>query len=65
MTEYATRFIEQFLDMALAVSPWLLLGLVAAGLLRVFLPTSLLQRWLGKAGWPWLWRWSYSPLHPI
>jgi len=49
--EYASRFLDQLTAMALAVAPWLLLGLVAAGLIRVFLPTSVLQRWLGKEGW--------------
>ena len=34
----------------LEVAPWLLGGLILAGVLKVFLPSSVLQRWLGGEG---------------
>lgn len=41
--------LELFLDAA----PWLLLGLLAAGLIKAWVPDSLLTRWLGGNGlWP-------------
>jgi uncharacterized membrane protein YraQ (UPF0718 family) len=39
--------------LSLDAAPWLLLGLVLAGLIRALLPTDLAQRWLGGNGaWP-------------
>lgn len=37
----------------LDAAPWLLLGLAAAGLIKAWLPETLLSRWLGGSGtWP-------------
>lgn len=36
--------------MALSVAPWLLLGLLVAGLIRPLIPQTLMQRWLGGHG---------------
>ena len=41
------------LDLYLDAAPWLLLGLIAAGLIKAWLPEGLLNRWLGGRGpWP-------------
>ncbi|MBL8815421.1 MAG: SO_0444 family Cu/Zn efflux transporter [Planctomyces sp.] len=32
------------------MAPWLVLGLIAAGLLKAWFPTQLVHRWLGKSG---------------
>lgn len=41
------------LELYLDAAPWLLLGLVAAGLIKAWVPESLLSRWLGGSGpWP-------------
>lgn len=41
------------LELYLDAAPWLLLGLVAAGLIKAWLPETLLSRWLGGTGlWP-------------
>lgn len=42
--------LHEILSIALAAAPWLLLGLGAAGLVKAFIPESLLQRWLGGCG---------------
>lgn len=49
--------IEELLSNTLVVlldaSPWLLLGIIAAGLIKAWLPEGLLNRWLGGEGlWP-------------
>lgn len=36
--------------LALDAAPWLLLGLIAAGLIHAFVPTARLSRWLGGGG---------------
>ncbi len=47
--ELLSNTLELYLDAA----PWLLLGLVAAGLIKAWLPETLLSRWLGGTGpWP-------------
>lgn len=38
------------LDMALSAAPFLLLGLVVAGLIRPFIPEAVMRRWLGGRG---------------
>ncbi len=43
-------FLLNTLDLALEAAPWLLLGLVVAGLLKAWLPTSRLARRLGHGG---------------
>jgi hypothetical protein len=41
------------LALYLDAAPWLLLGLAAAGLIKAWLPETLLSRWLGGTGpWP-------------
>jgi len=45
--------LQNSLDIYLDAAPWLLLGLIAAGLIKAWLPEGLLQRWLGGHGpWP-------------
>jgi uncharacterized membrane protein YraQ (UPF0718 family) len=39
------------LDLTLDAAPWLLLGLIVAGLLKAFLPDRVLSRWIGGRGW--------------
>ncbi len=47
--EIFSNLAEIFLDAA----PWLLLGFVAAGLIKILLPDDLLNHWLGGEGlWP-------------
>lgn len=48
-----TELFNNTLGLYLDAAPWLLLGLVAAGLIKAWLPDSLLTRWLGGTGlWP-------------
>ncbi|HBK36884.1 MAG TPA: hypothetical protein DDZ35_08610 [Halomonas sp.] len=42
--------ITELLQIALTAAPWLLLGLVIAGLVKAWLPERLLQRWMGGRG---------------
>lgn len=42
--------LDEILAVALAASPWLLLGFLAAGVLRALLPPERLVRWLGGRG---------------
>lgn len=44
------NFLETILDLALDIAPWLLMGLVIAGLIKAFLPQDVLQRWIGGSG---------------
>ncbi|WP_235263443.1 permease [Nitrincola sp. A-D6] len=39
--------IAGFLSVALSAAPWLLLGLLIAGLIKSYMPEQLLQRWMG------------------
>lgn len=41
---------QEILGLALDVAPWLLLGLLVAGLIKGLVPDSLLQRWVGGNG---------------
>ena len=43
-------FLENTLELALVSAPWLLFGLVAAGLIRAWLPMELVGRSLGGSG---------------
>ena len=43
-------FLHNLLHVVLEAAPWLLLGLVVSGLIKVYLPAGLLQRWLGGRG---------------
>ncbi|MEM7682875.1 MAG: SO_0444 family Cu/Zn efflux transporter [Planctomycetota bacterium] len=40
-------FLNALLDVILELAPWLVLGLVSAGLVRAWLPQRLVLRWLG------------------
>ncbi|MGV2931161.1 SO_0444 family Cu/Zn efflux transporter [Vreelandella venusta] len=42
--------INELLSIALSAAPWLLLGLVIAGLIKALMPEHLLQRWMGGRG---------------
>lgn len=48
--EVASRFGDELLRLALETAPWLVLGLVIAGLIRGLVPTDWMDRWLGQAG---------------
>jgi uncharacterized membrane protein YraQ (UPF0718 family) len=43
-------FLGHTLDLYLDAAPWLLLGLLAAGLVRAWVPQTAMERWLGGAG---------------
>ena len=45
--------LANILEVYLDAAPWLLLGLLAAGLIKEWIPETLLSRWLGGRGlWP-------------
>ena len=44
------EILAAILDIGLDAAPWLLFGLVLAGLIRAFIPTEHLQRWIGGHG---------------
>lgn len=47
------ELLQHSLDLYLDAAPWLLLGLIAAGLIKAWLPEGVLERWLGGHGaWP-------------
>ncbi len=49
ISELPANILAVYLDAA----PWLLLGLIAAGLIKAWVPDALLSRWLGGRGlWP-------------
>jgi len=48
--QWLTAFMESLWHVTLEASPWLLLGLIVAGLIKAFLPANLLSRWLGGRG---------------
>ncbi|MFK5915419.1 MAG: SO_0444 family Cu/Zn efflux transporter, partial [Woeseiaceae bacterium] len=46
-------FLDNFIEVTLEAAPWLLFGLLAAGLIKVWIPESFMQRVLGGSGvWP-------------
>ncbi|MEO5333364.1 MAG: SO_0444 family Cu/Zn efflux transporter [Magnetococcus sp. YQC-5] len=46
-------FFDNLVHVTLEMAPWLVLGLVAAGLVKAWIPESLVMRWLGGQGiWP-------------
>jgi uncharacterized membrane protein YraQ (UPF0718 family) len=47
---WITAFMESLWHVTLDAAPWLLLGLIVAGLIKAFLPANLLSRWLGGRG---------------
>lgn len=47
------ELLDNTLSLSLEAAPWLLLGLLLAGLIRALIPETLMQRWLGGNGlWP-------------
>lgn len=42
--------LTELMSIALSAAPWLLLGLVIAGLIKALMPEHLLQRWMGGRG---------------
>lgn len=45
-----TELLNNTVNMVIEAAPWLLLGLVAAGLIKAWLPTDFVARRLGKSG---------------
>ena len=51
--ELLTEFFSNFIEVSLEAAPWLLFGLLAAGLIKVWVPESFMKRVLGGKGtWP-------------
>lgn len=51
--ELLNAFLENFIEVSLEAAPWLLFGLLAAGLIKVWIPESFMKRVLGgKGSWP-------------
>jgi len=48
--ELLATFIDSLWHVCLEAAPWLLLGLLVAGLIKSFLPARVLGRWLGGRG---------------
>jgi len=46
--EQLTSLINSFLDLSAEASPWLLLGLLIAGLMKAWVPSKILSKHLGK-----------------
>ncbi len=46
--EQLTLFINSFIDLSAEASPWLLLGLLIAGLMKAWVPSKILSKHLGK-----------------
>jgi len=46
--EQLTSFIKNFIDLSAEASPWLLLGLLIAGLMKAWVPSQILSKHLGK-----------------
>jgi len=46
--EQLTFFINHFLDLSAEASPWLLLGLLIAGLMKAWVPSKILSKHLGQ-----------------
>lgn len=46
--EQLTSFIKNFIDLGAEASPWLLLGLLIAGLMKAWVPSKILSKHLGK-----------------
>ncbi len=50
MLERLRQFPEELWRIWLEFAPWLLIGLIFAGLISAFVPMSWVQRWLGRRG---------------
>jgi len=46
--EHLTSFIKNFIELSAEASPWLLLGLLIAGLMKAWVPSKILSKHLGK-----------------
>ena len=46
--EVASLFVENLIDLAAEASPWLILGLLIAGLMKAWMPAKLLSKHLGQ-----------------
>ncbi len=46
--EHITLFIHNFLELSAEASPWLLLGLLIAGLMKAWVPSKILSKHLGQ-----------------
>lgn len=51
MPQYVIDYFWNLWSVSLEAAPWLLLGLIVSGLIKVWLPTRLMQRFLGGKGW--------------
>ncbi len=49
MLEYALKYVSEVWVLLLEMAPWLLLGLIFAGLLKVYFPQKHIDRYLGKS----------------
>lgn len=47
---YLATFFDELWRVLLEAGPWLLLGLIVSGLIKAFMPVSLMMRWLGGRG---------------
>jgi len=45
---YTSLFLSNFIDLSAEASPWLLLGLLIAGLMKAWVPTQILSKHLGQ-----------------
>jgi len=51
--ELLNEFLANFVEVSMEAAPWLLFGLLAAGLIKVWIPESFMKRVLGgKGAWP-------------
>lgn len=50
VADFISRFGLALLELSLETAPWLLVGLLLAGLIRALVPTDWMDRWLGKPG---------------
>jgi uncharacterized protein len=49
-TSCTVSVVDEVLQITLSAAPWLLIGLIAAGLIKALVPESALQRWVGGRG---------------
>lgn len=49
MLDYVTKYFDELWFLLLEMAPWLLLGLIFAGLLKVYFPQKHIDKYLGKS----------------
>ncbi|NOR75845.1 MAG: hypothetical protein GQ525_11875 [Draconibacterium sp.] len=49
MLEYIQKYFAELWFLLLEMSPWLLLGLIFAGILKVYFPQKHIEKYLGKS----------------